>query len=503
MRKGKKQNQWTEQLLNELNMQAQKSFQIGLFEEITDVTIHQEAPELANALNNLLNCANLLLNHARENMTMINRINHSGMWSMYFGDELQISRVMFSDEFREITGYTDRDEFEDTFEAWTSQIHESDHDWVMQEFHDTVEDNTQEKVFDVEYRFHTKHNGIRWMRMAGEIVRRGGKPFEFIGTITDITTAHNNAVELDISNKRHDAIDSILNEGSWSMNVINGDIANPENPFWYSEQFRKLLGYHSEYDFPNSPDSYSSLIHEEDKKNVMDSIFHYVTNAARQSPLKLEFRIRHADGAYRWFQMTVTAVFDSSKNPIVLAATALDVTEQKRSREIFEADMERSIQSLAAGLDEISAVVAETTTDVQDLNEKQSSITKEAAAVNEKVNESLEIISLIQGIATQTNLLSLNASIEAARAGEAGRGFAVVADEVGKLAVSCNETSRHISQSLDEMRQAIELILSRIEGMDKAVISQSANMEKINAMTQELNALCDQEKEIAQTVFTS
>ncbi len=501
MHKSKKQDQWAEQLINELNVQAQKSFQVGLFEEVTDAVICEGEPGVTAALNNLLNCANLLLNHARENMTMINRINHSGMWSMYFGDELQISRVMFSDEFREITGYTDRDEFEDSFDAWTAKIHDADRDWVLQEFHDTVEDNTGQKEFDVEYRFHTKQSGIRWMRMAGEIVRRGGKPFEFIGTITDITIAHTNAVDLDISTKRHDAIDSILNEGSWSMNVMNGDIANLENPFWYSEQFRRLLGFHDEQDFPNSPDTYSSRIHDEDRKNVMEQILHYVKSASQHTPLKLEFRIRHADGAYRWFQMTVTAVFDSARKPIVLAATALDVTEQKRSREIFEADMERSIHSLAAGLDEISAVVAETTTDVQDLNEKQSSITTSAAAVNEKVNESLEIISLIQGIATQTNLLSLNASIEAARAGEAGRGFAVVADEVGKLAVSCNETSKHISQSLNEMQQAIGHILSRIESMDKAVTSQAANMEKINAMTKELNALCDQEKEIAQTVF--
>ncbi len=77
----------------------------------------------------------------------------------------------------------------------------------------------------------------------------------------------------------------------------------------------------------------------------------------------------------------------------------------------------------------------------------------------------------------------------------------MVADEVGKLAVSCNETSEHISESLNQMRQAIEHILSRIEGMDKAVRSQSVNMEKINSMTQELNALCEQEKEIAATVF--
>lgn len=502
MRMKKSQSNWITQLSGELDALAGKSFQVGVFGEIKSDAVQERAPEVVKSLNNLLNCANLLLNHARENMTMLNRMNHSGMWSMYFGDNGRINRVMFSDEFREITGYTDRSEFEDTVDAWLSQIYESDKEQVKKEFRDTIDDASGKKVFDVEYRFQTKKQGLCWMRMAGEIVRRGGKPFEFIGTITDITVAHNNAVELDFSTKKHDAIDSILNEGSWSMNVVKGDIRNPENKFWYSEQFRKLLGFNNEQDFPNVPESYSDLIHEEDKKRVMEDIFKYVNSGIHQAPLKEDFRIRHKDGNYRWFHMTVTAVFDSAKRPIVLAATALDVTEQKRSREIFEADMEKSIHSLAAGLDEISAVVAETTTDVQKLNEQQDSITKAAASVNEKVNESLEIISLIQGIAAQTNLLSLNASIEAARAGEAGKGFAVVADEVGKLAVSCNETSEHISQSLNQMKKVIEHILSKIEGMDKAVVSQSVNMDKINGMTQRLNELCDEEKEIARTVFS-
>ncbi len=502
MHRKKEQANWITQLSGELDVLAKKSFQDGVFEEIKNDAVEEKAPEAVKSLNNLLNCANLLLHHARENMTMLNRMNHSGMWSMYFGENQQIVRVMFSDEFREITGYTDCSEFENSMDAWLSKIYQSDKEKVMKKFQDTIDDKTGTRIFDAEYRFHTKADGLRWMRMAGEIVRRGDKPFEFIGTISDITVAHNNAVELDMSTKKHDAIDSILNEGSWSMNVVDGDIKNPENQFWYSEQFRKLLGFHNEQDFPNVPDSYSNLIHEEDRNRVMEEIFNYVESGTPQTPLKEDFRIRHADGGYRWFHMTVTAVFDSSRRPIVLAATVLDVTEQKRSREIFEADMGKSIESLAAGLDEISAAVAETTTDVKRLNEQQDSITKAAASVNEKVSESLEIISLIQGIASQTNLLSLNASIEAARAGEAGKGFAVVANEVGKLAVSCNETSAHISESLNQMQEAIEHILAKIKGMDNAILSQSANMEKIHAMTQKLNDLCTQEKEIAGTVFS-
>lgn len=366
MHKKRVQTEWLKQLSGELNIQAQKSFQIGVFDEISNLDACEGTQEVMKSLNYVLKCANLLLNHARENMTMLNRINHSGMWSMYFGEGQKISRVVFTDEFREITGYTDRVEFPDTVEAWQEKIHAGDKDRVMREFDDTIEDTTGKKVFDVEYRFLTKHEGLCWMRMAGEIVRRGGKPFEFIGIISNITVVHDNAVELDISTKRHDAIDSILNEGSWSMNVLNGDITNPENPFWYSEQFRRLLGFHSEQDFPNTPNAYSDRIHEADRKRVMEEIYRYVNSGTQGAPIKEEFRIRNANGDYLWFKMTVTAVFDSSYKPIVLAASVLDVTEQKRSREIFEADMGKSIQSLADGLDKISAVVSETTEDVQD-----------------------------------------------------------------------------------------------------------------------------------------
>ncbi|MDE6318296.1 MAG: hypothetical protein K2M22_01005, partial [Lachnospiraceae bacterium] len=82
----KAQTNWSTQLSDELDVLAKKSFQVGLFEEVKNETVKEKAPEVVKSLNNLLNCANLLLDHARENMTMLNRMNHSGMWSMYFGE---------------------------------------------------------------------------------------------------------------------------------------------------------------------------------------------------------------------------------------------------------------------------------------------------------------------------------------------------------------------------------------------------------------------------------
>lgn len=76
------------------------------------------------------------------------------------------------------------------------------------------------------------------------------------------------------------------------------------------------------------------------------------------------------------------------------------------------------------------------------------------------------IVSFINGISEQTNLLALNAAIEAARAGEAGRGFAVVADEVKKLADQSKQSSSEITVIIDEIQSQID---SMRAGMKKSV----------------------------------
>lgn len=94
--------------------------------------------------------------------------------------------------------------------------------------------------------------------------------------------------------------------------------------------------------------------------------------------------------------------------------------------------------------------------------------------------EVVGIIQTIEVIASQTNLLSLNASIEAARVGEAGKGFAVVADEIGKLA---DESSRAASNT----KQLIEISIGEIqkgnetaEKVKEALLEVSQAFEEVN-----------------------
>jgi hemerythrin-like metal-binding protein len=112
-----------------------------------------------------------------------------------------------------------------------------------------------------------------------------------------------------------------------------------------------------------------------------------------------------------------------------------------------------------------------------------------AADMQEIARESeglLEINAVLQNIASQTNLLSMNAAIEAAHAGESGKGFAVVADEIRKLAESSGEQSKTISSVLKKIRDA----------MTKISLATAEVLDRFGAIDSGVKAVSDQEEQI-------
>jgi len=97
--------------------------------------------------------------------------------------------------------------------------------------------------------------------------------------------------------------------------------------------------------------------------------------------------------------------------------------------------------------------------------------------LNNHISQMHSIIVMIEEIASQTELLALNASIEAARAGEAGKGFSVVASEISKMATQTGDATENITKLIHNMSSAIEDVVSVIYTMIDGINTEKSSTE--------------------------
>lgn len=165
-------------------------------------------------------------------------------------------------------------------------------------------------------------------------------------------------------------------------------------------------------------------------------------------------------------------------------------------------DQAGAVEELNATIEDVANMAKMTADDTQKAAEEVNDSVKRADSSREKMKELTQameridatskeignIIAEIEDIASQTNLLSLNASIEAARAGEAGRGFAVVADQIGKLASdsakSASNTRDLIMKTLDEIKIGSDITDEAYKSFEE-IIEDIEQFSKIAADTSE------------------
>ncbi|RPA30507.1 methyl-accepting chemotaxis protein [Shewanella frigidimarina] len=125
-------------------------------------------------------------------------------------------------------------------------------------------------------------------------------------------------------------------------------------------------------------------------------------------------------------------------------------------------------------------------TEVSNLMSQIDNAAANVKSLSEQSKKINSVLSVIGGIADQTNLLALNAAIEAARAGEQGRGFAVVADEVRNLASRTQASTVEINEMLSELHK---LVTQTVQTMEESQVSCLSSVESSRAISESLGAV--------------
>lgn len=128
----------------------------------------------------------------------------------------------------------------------------------------------------------------------------------------------------------------------------------------------------------------------------------------------------------------------------------------------------------------------------QETTQATGAVQAKVCMLGEKLTNIADFAETIQDIASQTNLLSLNASIEAARAGENGRGFSVVAEEIRNLADNAASTAISIQNMIKEIRTYSEEAVERVEIAESIVIKQGDSVQETSLAFENMNRFLGQ-----------
>ena len=196
-----------------------------------------------------------------------------------------------------------------------------------------------------------------------------------------------------------------------------------------------------------------------------------------------------------------TVILDTRAGMTGVRASAREIAAGNQDLSARTESQASSLQQTAASMEQIAGsnrqsaastqegarIAGETAAVAQRSQQAVGAVAETMDGITRSSNEIHEIVQVVEGVAFQTNILSLNAAVEAARAGEAGRGFAVVASEVRALAQRTSAAVREIRQIIAQSSERVALGTQRSRDASARVSDAMASVERVNALLGEIS----------------
>ena len=160
--------------------------------------------------------------------------------------------------------------------------------------------------------------------------------FAIVGYVFDMTDIHRREMELKSARETNELQLAKVNLvvkatkiGLWDMEIVQDDPTDPSNVFTWSDEFRHMLGFSDETDFPNVLGSWSDRLHPEDKGKALEKFEKHLLDTTGKTPYDVEYRIAKKDGKYAHFHASGETIRDENGKALRIAGSLMDITETK------------------------------------------------------------------------------------------------------------------------------------------------------------------------------
>ena len=257
-------------------------------------------------------------------------LTKAGSWVINFAPDGSLASVQWGDGFRRLMGYSDQSDFPNEIESFISGIYPEDRDAFIRNMSAGIFEKNTMSTTGYDFRFCRKDGSVRWFRSMGVLSRDPeGRLMQYKGVTIDITQEKEHDVlyvELQNEAASLDTIHEMLGSGKWTMDF---DEAGMMVRVSWSDEFRRMLGYQNTGDFPDVLESWSGLLHPDDKEQVLKEYNETISDYTGQKTYDVEYRLLTKNRGYRWYRAVGKPTRRPDGTPITYIGVFIDITEQK------------------------------------------------------------------------------------------------------------------------------------------------------------------------------